>query len=151
VAEQMAEVAHRLNMVRRAIAGNPRFRVSELELRRGGKSYTVETLRVLKKKYRLEREDLFLVIGGDNLADFVQWRDPEEISRLCRVAVADRPESDYTGRIPPYLTDVVRIDTPLMAVSSTDIRKRLREGRSIRYLVPSTVERYIRLQQLYLG
>ncbi|HOT98268.1 MAG TPA: nicotinate (nicotinamide) nucleotide adenylyltransferase [bacterium] len=149
--EQMAEVAHRLNMVRRAIAGNPRFRVSELELRRGGKSYTVETLRVLKKKYRLEREDLFLVIGGDNLADFVQWRDPEEISRLCRVAVADRPESDYTGRIPPYLTDVVRIDTPLMAVSSTDIRKRLREGRSIRYLVPSTVERYIRLQQLYLG
>ncbi len=148
-ASPMADAAHRLAMVRLAIAGNPRFRVSDLELRRGGKSYTVETLRALHQRHRLTREELFLVIGGDNLADFERWRDPEEISRLCRVAVADRPDNDYNGRIPAYLPDVVRIDTPLMTISSTDIRQRLMAGRSVRYLVPKAVERYIRLNQLY--
>jgi len=149
--DQMIEAAHRLAMVRLAIAGNRRFRVSDLELQRGGKSFTVETLRLLRERYRLERVDLLLVIGGDNLADLSRWREPEEISRLCRVVVADRPESDYCGRIPACFADVLRVDTPLMHLSSTDIRRRVREGRSIRYLVPAAVERYIERHQLFRG
>jgi nicotinate-nucleotide adenylyltransferase len=147
--DQMVDGAHRLAMVRLAIAGNPRFRASDLELRRGGKSYTVETLAELKNRHRLERDNLFLVLGGDNLADFSSWRDPAEINRLCRIVVADRPDAEYTGRIPGYITDLIRVDTPLMHFSATDIRNRLASGRSIRYLVPPAVERYIERHHLY--
>lgn len=149
--DQMVAGEHRLAMVRLATAGNPRFRASDLELRRGGRSYTVETLTELKQKHGLDRTGLFLVIGGDNLADLLSWREPEEINRLCRIVVADRPGVSYSGRIPAYVDDIIVVDTPLMNLSSTDIRRRLREGKSIRYLVPPAVERYIVRHQLYLG
>jgi len=70
---------------------------------------------------------------------------------LCRIVVADRPGVSYSGRIPAYVDDIIVVDTPLMHLSSTDIRRRLREGKSIRYLVPPAVERYIVRHQLYLG
>jgi len=149
--DQMVAGEHRLAMVRLAAAGNPRFRASDLELRRGGRSYTVETLTELKKKHGLDRSGLFLVIGGDNLADLLSWRAPEEINRLCRIVVADRPGISYVGRVLGFIRDLIIVDTPLMHLSSTDIRKRLLEGRSIRYLVPPAVERYIARHQLYRG
>jgi nicotinate-nucleotide adenylyltransferase len=146
---ELATGMHRLEMVRQAIAGNERFEVSDIELQRGGKSYTVETLAALKEQFMLQRSDLFLIIGGDNLQEFQAWRDPEEINRLCRIVVADRPGASYAGRVPGYVSDLIVIDTPLMYFSSTDIRSRIRESRSIRYLVPEAVERYIVRHKLY--
>lgn len=148
---QMAPAEERLEMLRLAIAGNSRFALSDLEIRRGGKSFTVDTLMTLQQERKLSRTELFLVIGGDNLADLRSWREPEAINRLCRIVVADRPGAPWAERVPEYVTDLEVVDTPLMHLSSTDIRLRISSGRSIRYLVPAEVERYIHHRRLYLG
>lgn len=148
---QMAPAEDRLAMLQLAIAGNSRFGLSDLEIRRGGKSFTVDTLMTLQHERQLSRAELFLVIGGDNLAEFRSWRDPEGINRLCRIVVADRPGAAWTGRVPEYVSDLEVVDTPLMHLSSTDIRRRISAGRSVRYLVPAEVEEYIYRHSLYQG
>ena len=131
----------RLAMVRAAIAGDTGFEVDDLELRREGPSWTVETLRSLRS--RLPDAELILLIGSDQYAEFESWREPGEIRRLARLAVltreggADQPDDVDT-------VAVTRID-----VSSTGIRARAAAGEPIRYLVPNAVEALIRLHGLY--
>ena len=148
--------ARRLEMVELAIAGNACFSASDLEWRREGLSYTVDTLREL----RIERPDacLFLLLGADSLHDLPQWHQPEEIARLARIAVVERPGSppiDVRALAPPLTDEQAAavaehlVPIPLIEISSTAIRQRAAAGRSIRYLVPPAVEAYIDAHGLY--
>lgn len=133
--------AVRLELITRAIRENPAFVASDIELQRPGVSYAVDTVRILHRQ--LPQARLFLLIGEDMLA--VRWLAWEEIRRLCRLVVAHRPGPSVARR-PQGMT---WLSMPQVEVSSSDIRARIRAGRSIRYLVPPTVERYIRDHQLY--
>lgn len=146
----------RVEMLELAIAGNPALRVSTLEIERGGLSYTVETLRAL----HAERPDdeLFWLMGADTLHDLPQWREPSEILRLATPIVVQRhgsPSPDFAVLRP--LVDDARLATfaqyvvpmPIVELSSTDLRARVQQARSIRYRTPRAVEQYILSHQLY--
>jgi len=136
----------RLEMVRGAIAGDPRFDADDLELRRTGPSYTVETLRELRA--REPRAELFFLTGADNLADLPRWREPDEIARLATLAVVSRAGESLPvgGPYPAIAVTVTRLD-----VSSTEIRRRVAAGQSIRYLVPEAVRAIVARERLYGG
>lgn len=133
-------------MVERAIEGFSGFEASRIELERPGKSYTVDTLRQL----RAERphSEFYLIIGEDNVAQMAAWHDPRGILELCTVVAGSRvvsgaqADAELTRRIVP-------VETPVFQISSTEIRRRLAEGRPVRYLVPERVEAYIRARGLY--
>ena len=131
----------RLTLIRQAIRGQPAFVASDIELRRVGVSYSIETVRLLHQRF--PRAKLFLLIGSDMLA--VRWFAWEEIKRLCTVAVVHRPDAPQRRRE----VGVTWLTMPQIDIASSDIRRRLQSGRSIRYLVPLAVERYIIRHQLY--
>lgn len=138
-----ASAERRLEMVRAAIAGDPRFGVEDLELRREGASYTVDTLRDLRE--RNPGCDFFFLVGVDQVREFHSWREPEEVARLARLAVVSRGgEHAEDVDLPLERVDVTRID-----LSSTDIRRRVAEGESIRYLVPDAVREIVEREALY--
>ncbi|MCC6267823.1 MAG: nicotinate (nicotinamide) nucleotide adenylyltransferase [Dehalococcoidia bacterium] len=131
--------ALRLELVRAALQGNPRFAPDGREVRRSGPSYTIETLRELHAE---GQPQIVLVLGSDAVADLPNWREPEEIQRLARIVVAEKaPGAGAAG--------FERVEMPFLAVSSTLIRDRVARGRSIRYLVPEAVERLVEKHGLY--
>ncbi len=138
---------HRLEMTRLAVRGNSAFSVSDLEFRRGGVSYTVDTLRALRDAW--PEAEAALILGGDSLAGFMSWREPEEILRLARLLVYRRPGFDETEVPREVLTRTRFVDAPALDLSSTHIRERLAAGRTVRYLVPDPVIDYARLHGLY--
>ena len=148
-AEALAAVQHRLHMTRLAVADNPGFDVSEIELERAGPSYTVDTLALLQDR----RPDwaLHLIIGADSLAGLHTWRRPDEILERARLVVFPRADAAPAAVDPVVLERVRFVEAPLLTVSSTDIRARCRAGRSIRYLVPEAVRTYIAEHGLYKG
>ena len=140
------EPRHRAAMLELAVAGDPRLVVDRLELQRGGVSYTVETLRLLREKE--PDTEWFLIVGGDIVPELPQWKSAEELPELARVVVITRGNADGAGRLPyPGRSTLVRV--PDLEVSSTAIRERVAAGRSIRYWVPPAVEAYIREHGLY--
>jgi nicotinate-nucleotide adenylyltransferase len=149
--EGVAPVEHRVEMVRLAIRGNPHFALSEVDLREGP-SYTADTVRILSEEMGgPERAALWFIVGADSLRTFPRWHDPETILLYARLAVVQRPGSSVEEADLPshYLTRIDAVDAPLLEISSTDIRERLTEGRSIRYLVPEVVREYIEAEGLY--
>ena len=155
---QQADAEHRLDMLRLAVESNPRFSVSDIEVERGGVSYTVDTLKTLRDLY--PDAALLLIIGSDTLVEIHTWHETEKILELCEVATFLRPGEDAVEAItekiqlPPeqrkrLLRNVV--DAHRIEVSSSEIRMRLAEGLGIRYLVPPEVESYIHEQGLYQG
>lgn len=165
-----APARDRLQMVRLAVAKNPRFAVSTVEMRRPGVSYSIDTLRYFAKKNR-GRHSYFFIVGLDAFRDVGSWKEFEQLFPLCHFVVTSRPGSDDSNplrRTPvavrklfcydfrkkiyrhwsgTYLYFVKLTD---IAISASDIRRRVREGVSIRYLVPLEVEAYIKKQGLYL-
>ncbi len=134
----------RLEMLRLAIAGDPRFTISEIEIDRGGLSYTIDTIRALEREF--PESSLYLIIGADNAADMDNWKEPEEIFAHCRVVAANRKGYRPAGRF----ADKIQIfDIPEIDISSSEIRNRVRDGRPIRYLVPTSVEDFIKTHGLY--
>ena len=131
----------RLALIKRAISDHPAFAASHLELRRGGTSYSIETVHALRKRF--PRAKLFLVMGTDMLT--VRWWAWDQLTRLCTIVVAKRPGMVRFRR----RAGVKLLPMPRLDISSSQIRQRLRSGRSIRYLVPPSVERYIRQHRLY--
>ena len=133
----------RLEMVRLAFAGDPRFEVSSMEMDRGGLSYTVDTLEALQAQH--QGAELVLLIGMDSLTSIDQWKRPERIREIARLAVLARGGNDDHA-VPPGVTVVTtrRID-----VSASEIRDRVAAGRSIRGFVAESVERYISAAELY--
>ncbi len=140
-----APALHRARMVELAIAGASGFRMEGAELDRPGPSFTVDTLRALSAA----EPDLewVLLLGDDAARDFAKWREPEAVAQLARIAVFARPGSH------PEVTDGVwrRITVPLVEISATEVRRRVREGHSIRYWVPDAVAAYVAANGLYKG
>jgi nicotinate-nucleotide adenylyltransferase len=145
-------VADRLEMARIAIAGHPAFEVSELETRRPGPHYSVETLEEVRRER--PEDDLFFLIGADSLADLPQWRQPERIVSMATVVVVDRPgvaigPSSRWPDLGPDARPFRMVTIPPIGIASSDLRRRAAEGRSIRYQVPRGVEAYIAAHSLY--
>jgi nicotinate-nucleotide adenylyltransferase len=144
--------AARLELCRLAVAHDERFEVSTLEIERGGASFTVDTLREL---HDVEPEhDLTFIVGGDMAQSLPAWREPEAILRLARLAVAEREgvrREDIARWLEPLHDGdrVVFFDMPRIDVSSSTIRRRVAEGRPVRYLVPDAVAAAIAEHGLY--
>lgn len=151
----ISPAADRLAMVELAVAGNPWFRVSRLELDRPGPSWSVDTVAALAARADAEgRERPVLIISAEALEGFPTWREPERILGLCRVAVVPRAVSTpdrawIAARFPGREDRFVLLDGPRLGHAATDIRTRVAAGRSIRYLVPRAVEAYIGEHHLY--
>jgi len=141
-----APAEERWAMVELAVAGCAGFATSRLELDRPGKSYTVETLRLLHQLH--PHAALFFIIGADNIGQLYEWHDLEGIFAQCTVVVGARP-GEVAGGDPKLLARLRFIDTPLIELSSTEIRTRRAAGLSIRYMVPEAVEAHILAKGLY--
>ncbi len=144
----------RIDMLEFALAGMPEFRVSTIEIEREGLSYTVDTLQSLVDED--SSRELFLLVGADSLADLPTWREPHRILQLAHVVVVNRGTFDRSelerqaaelGAGTAGRMQIVAM--PGVAISATDIRRRVRAGGSIRFLTPRPVEHYIREHGLY--
>jgi len=148
---------HRLEMVRLAVEGNRAFEACDVEVRRGGVSYSIETLKELKENMGAGTR-FFLIIGADSVRELATWKDIDELARLSEFVVAARPGfriEDLLSRdfglaretrasVLRHFVDAVRVD-----VSSTELRARFSDGKVVRYMLPDAVERYIRAKGLY--
>jgi nicotinate-nucleotide adenylyltransferase len=144
---------HRLRMLELATAAVPHLGISHVDLERPGPCYTLDTLRTLRAEWGPE-PTFFFVEGADSLADILAWHQPERLIELCELAVVQRPgvtiDLDLLDDKLPGLAEVVHwVQMPLLEISSSDLRARVREGRPISGLLPPAVEHYIREQGLY--
>jgi nicotinate-nucleotide adenylyltransferase len=148
----VTDAAHRLAMVELAIAGNPAFAASRIEVERGGASYSLDTLEALRDE---GVEQPWFILSTEALAGFPAWREPDRILSLCRLAVVPRGGYDQLDRawvaerFPGLEERVTFLSGPLLPISGSVVRRRAAAGRSVRYLVPDAVARYIADHQLY--
>lgn len=145
----VSPVKHRLAMLRLALKGVEGFELSDAEIRRRGISYSIETIREFKRKYRVGKKDICFLIGSDALLGFEQWKQPDAILRECRVLVVLRP-GFRPSRVPPKLLAEVRFaNVPEIEISSRQIRERIATGRTVRFMVADPVRKYIDRHDLY--
>ena len=147
-----AIAAQRLTMVELAVADNPYFAVSDLEIRRGGLSYSVDTVAVIKEQH--PAADLVFVLGADALALLPRWHQIERLIELCRFVVLRRPGFDLSfdsilTTLPTLRDRITIIDGPALDISATDVRLRLQAGQPVRYHLPPAVWHYIEQHGLY--
>ena len=149
---KITPASHRVEMVRRAIADNSHFKLCTVEVERPGPSYTVDTMAMLHKQLG-NAASLFFLLGRDNLAELPSWKDPQQLFKLCKLVVAPRlgfkDLKHLETAIPGLLDSVTQLDMPVIGISSSEIRRRLAEGLSIRYLVPAEVEKYVAEHKIY--
>ncbi len=148
----------RIEMMELALSGYEPFVLSKIELERGGVSFTVETLRQIRDSH--PDDELFLLMGDDQLEQFDTWREPDQICQLAIPLIANRPGSGHVDLtvLKPYV-DAPRfkefstnsITSPGIQISSSMIRENVAAGKSIRYLTPRSVEKYIETQELYVA
>ena len=134
----------RYDMVRLAIEGMPNFEASDIEVRKDGTSYSVETLKVLKEKFGPEAE-LYFITGADSLYELAEWKDVDEIFALARFVVANRP-GFTVAKVPE---GIETIEVPEMDISSSEIRAKIRNGATVKGIVPDKVISYIEEKGLY--
>ncbi len=137
----------RFEMTRLAAGENSCFEASDIELRRSGPSYTVDTIDALAAFY--PGATLILIIGADNFLEFSTWKSPEEILAKADLAVMSRPGFSVRESKQEIARMATFVNVPQIGISGTDIRRRVKLGRSIRYLVPRAVESYIQTRHLY--
>ncbi|MBU0528344.1 nicotinate-nucleotide adenylyltransferase [bacterium] len=139
----------RLKMLEIAVEGNPHFEISDIEIKRGGISYSLDTIRHIKKEQNLKCEELYFLIGSDILNDFHKWHEPLKILEECQVIVALRPGFQPSS-IPNWiLSEIQFANIPRFELSATQIRKRWRENKTIRYMVTQPVWEFINENSLY--
>lgn len=150
-AENISEPEHRLHMLKLAVEGNSSFKINDIELKMPGDepNYTVKTLLKLREEYSAEQVKFYLIIGMDQLINLHKWKDPGKLFLLTEVVVINRPgyliqqvENEYARR-------GIFVPVPNIDISATDIRFRIKENRTIKYLVPAEVEEYIYKNNLY--
>jgi nicotinate-nucleotide adenylyltransferase len=146
-ARQLATAGDREAMVRLAIAGEPRFVLDRSELRRRGISYTLDTVRELNAAE--PGTTWFLILGQDQYASLHTWRDWRELVELVTLAIANRPDAEPTVNAHIARAPHQMVSLPMMAVSSTEVRRRIAAGEPIADLVPDPVARYIERRGLY--
>ncbi len=151
--QAMAPATDRLAMARLVAAEDPLLEVSTVDLDRPPPSYTVDTLATLAA--RQPETDWYLILGTDALQELLEWREPERLLDLCRVVAVSRPGYPLelplaaAARLGPRVARITLVRMPLLEISSTDLRRRLAQGEPVRYLLPASVERYIRARGLY--
>ena len=147
---------HRLEMVRLATTSNPHFKVSTIEIDRPGLSYSVDTILELKGKLGAGC-DIYFIVGPDALASLALWKEPARLLEICQVVCIGRPGHakidlrSLDSSVPGASTRIMMVDVPHIEISATEIRRRVAQGLSIRYLVPEAVEKYIAEHRLYLS
>ncbi len=153
---KVAPACSRYEMTKIAISDNIHFEISAMEIVRKGTTYTVDTLRELRKIYK-GGSNFFFIIGGDTLLEVRGWKEPRQVLENCHLVVYNRPCCNYkeVEQEAQFLRETMGasihfVEGPLLDVSSTDIRRRVRAGKSIRYLVPPKVEEYIYDKLIYL-
>ena len=147
----VADAEHRYLMTVIATASNPHFRVSRMEIDRPGPTYTIETLRRLRGE--IGDVELYFITGADAILQILSWKDPEEVLGEARFIAATRPGYDLDRlekELPAGFEDRVHVlEIPALAISSTDVRRRVLQGRPVRYLLPEGVARYVEKNGLY--
>lgn len=146
---------HRVAMVELAIAGNPHFVLSSVDVERPGPSYSVDMLSELRRQVGADAE-LYFIIGLDSLAELLTWHDPPRLLDLCRIVAVTRPGylwydlASLEAAIPRARERIDILEVPQMGIASSDLRQRMTMGRPITYQVPLAVERYVKKQRLYV-
>ena len=140
-----SNAADRLNMLKLAIEDVPYFEYSDIEINNSVVSYTIDTLKVLKKRY----DEIELIIGFDNIKKFDTWKAPDSIFKLCNVIVIKREPSDELRPRNKYMDMAIYTRTPQIDISSTQIRERVQNNLPINFLVPEKVNKYILENNLY--
>jgi nicotinate-nucleotide adenylyltransferase len=147
--DQVSPPEDRYLMTVIATASNPKFSVSRMEVERDGPTYTIDTLRSLREEQGAGT-DLFFISGADAILEILHWREPREIFELAHFIAATRPGYDLALFDEEATTPAMTVmHIPALAISSTDIRKRVADGRPLRYLVPEGVKSYIEKAELY--
>lgn len=146
--QSIVDIKMRKEMVRLAIQDNPHFQLAEYETDPRNVSYSVDTVRTFLKNNSLSSSELYFIIGEDNLHQLSTWKEPVGLSHLCRIVVARRPV-DLPVAIPEGMAPLIHLKTPQIDISASEIRERIGNNQSIRYMVPESVERYIREHKLY--
>ena len=145
---------HRVEMVRLVIVDKPYFRLFTMEIERAGPTYTVDTIAALKAQLGAE-DELFFILGWENLAELLRWRQPSRLITMCRLVVVPRPNyplpdlKALEASIPGLSQRVTLMNRPEINISASAIRNRVAQGLSIHHLVPEPVDEYIRQHKLY--
>ena len=135
---------YRWAMLKRAVDSNPLFELSNIEAKRGGKSFTIDTLSELKKEY--PRDQLYFIMGTDQYAELSNWKNPAKLFQKANIVVIQRPgfPKRRFGTKKPIFLEVIQID-----IAAAEIRKRIQQNRSVRYMLPEKVWQYIIRNKLY--
>ncbi len=150
--DTLVSAEHRLNMANIAFGGNENFEVSDIEIEKsktGVTNYTVDTLMSLYDRYKNDFLKLYLIIGIDNLIEFPKWKNPDKLFALSEVIVMNRPGFLVQDVDVEYSRKARYLSVPMLDISSTDIRNRIKSGKSVKYLVDEKVEKYILENGLY--
>lgn len=135
---------HRYNMLKLAVSGNKKFKISDMEIKRKGRSYSVETLRRLRKKYG-KKAELFFITGSDSLKELGKWKNLPEILRLCKFVIVERPGFKINRKLDGFI--LLRINAK--NISSSNIRSQIK-SKSVKSLIPAKVKAYISRYKLYM-
>lgn len=154
-ADGLASCEDRMNMLRLAVGDNPNFEISDIEYKRGGKSYTYDTLQELNALY--ENAEFYLIVGADQFLNFHTWYNYREILKSATLCTSARESEREKARLRNYAKTLdglnpdgyYILDEPVLRVSSSEIREKIRRGGDISSLVPAEVEKYIREKKLY--
>lgn len=146
---KLTDSKHRYRMAQIAIENYPDFEISDVEIKRKGISYTIDTILFFQKKLSLDFRNLYLIIGADSLLDFPNWKDPAKILNNCQVVVLQRPGANLNKAKPELKRQAILLESPLIDISATEIRQRIKVGNSMAQLVPPAVEQYIYEHNLY--
>jgi nicotinate-nucleotide adenylyltransferase len=147
--DQVTDVRHRLKMSYLATDSNPYFEVSKIEINRSGPSYTIDTIKEFRRIYGWDAK-IFFITGADAFLEIETWYKKEELLTMCQFVAATRPGYDL-HKLNNNFKEILKImEIPLLAISSTDIRNRIRNGLSIKYIVLEEVRDYIYRNKLYL-
>jgi len=149
LAEPLTPYAHRKEMLRLALSEFPHLTIADYEEQAAGPGYTSDTVRRVIASLAPGERELWLIIGADSLVELPRWKDPEALFRDVRVAVMPRPGVDLDAVPPEFRARVRLLQTPLISVSATDVRRRLRQGGSVSELLAPQVIEYIRRHHLY--
>lgn len=151
----LTDVKHRFTMTAMAVSSNPDFELSNIEISRNGYTYTLDTVKQLLDYYN-NNVELIFITGADAILEVETWYKVEELLKLCSFVAVNRPgyeksklEQKLQYLQSKYNSRLYSIDVPGLNISSTDIRNRVKEGRSIKYLVPEEIEKYIYKYELY--
>lgn len=148
-ASEIISAEHRLNMIKLAIAGREGFEVSDMEIKRKGKSYTLDTIKQIEKSYGNDA-DIYFIAGVDSVLDLPNWRNPLEILSAVHFIAVERPKFSLSKLEEGYRKKITAVEGISIDISSSDIRNRIKEGKDVKKLIPESVEKYIRNNGLYI-